>query len=422
LERTLWQQVGVKRRPETYGKMLLAMMPVLGENPHPAAAASLARHAVFADFDDVRAAAVAGLKRHPLDHYAILLLGALQSPLEASAVVHGPINCVSLHCSLYQEGATADLSLSHMLTIALDTRAATESVTRQVREGRVDPAVGGQLARGKARMVAARNELNEVANNFYDAVDRTNEEIRQRNARITAALGQLTGRDLGDEPMKWWKWWWQDYNESYNVYSRDETELPDQSEKPVYDYRTSDRIQYVLAVASGTGPDPGPAPPGGRCCFAPGTKVWTLTGRQPIEAIKVGDRVLAQDVESGELAYKPVLAVSTRPGGPWMKVSVGAEAITAAPSHPFWVPGEGWQMSKQLKAGMRLHTLSGAALVENIEKLGPVGSYAEPAYNLIVADFSSYFVGDGGVLVHDNTPRMPTAAIVPGLARREARP
>ena len=37
------------------------------------------------------------------------------------------------------------------------------------------------------------------------------------------------------------------------------------------------------------------------------------------------------------------------------------------------------------------------------------------AYNLAVADFSTYFVGDAGVLVHDITPRQPTRATVPGL-------
>jgi hypothetical protein len=37
------------------------------------------------------------------------------------------------------------------------------------------------------------------------------------------------------------------------------------------------------------------------------------------------------------------------------------------------------------------------------------------AYNLIVADFNTYFVGKVGVLVHDNSPREPTSAKVPGL-------
>ena len=38
------------------------------------------------------------------------------------------------------------------------------------------------------------------------------------------------------------------------------------------------------------------------------------------------------------------------------------------------------------------------------------------AYNLVVADFNTYFVGETGILVHDNTPRLPTRATVPGLA------
>ena len=69
--------------------------------------------------------------------------------------------------------------------------------------------------------------------------------------------------------------------------------------EPVRDYQTFGEWVYVsMAPCS---------------CFAPGTKVWTMTGRRPIEGIKIGDCVLAQDVESGELAYKPVLGVTIRP-------------------------------------------------------------------------------------------------------------
>ena len=140
-------------------------------------------------------------------------------------------------------------------------------------------------------------------------------------------------------------------------------------------------------------------------CFAPGTQVWTLTGRQPIEKIKIGDCVLAQDVESGELAYKPVLAVTVRQPGPRMRVGLGGEKITATPSHPFWVLGQGWRMTKQLAVGERVHTPCGGVSIESIEKLQPDPTYNGMAFNLIVADFNSYFVGEQGILVHDNTPR-----------------
>ena len=58
------------------------------------------------------------------------------------------------------------------------------------------------------------------------------------------------------------------------------------------------------------------------------------------------------------------------------------------------------------------------ALIESIEKLDGDPSPAGESYNLIVADFNSYFVGDQGILVHDNTPRAPTAALLPGLVKR----
>ena len=74
-------------------------------------------------------------------------------------------------------------------------------------------------------------------------------------------------------------------------------------------------------------------------------------------------------------------------------------------------------MTKQLAAGSRLHTLSGSVPVETIEKLPVDPSNEGLAYNLIVADFDSYFVGDCGILVHDNTPRQPTSAVFPGLVK-----
>jgi hypothetical protein len=59
--------------------------------------------------------------------------------------------------------------------------------------------------------------------------------------------------------------------------------------------------------------------------------------------------------------------------------------------------------------------LSGFVPIESVEKVKTDESSAGFAYNLIVADFDSYFVGDRGILVHDNTPRKPTAALLPGL-------
>ena len=43
----------------------------------------------------------------------------------------------------------------------------------------------------------------------------------------------------------------------------------------------------------------------------------------------------------------------------------------------------------------------------------------ERTYNLVVADFSTYFVGKEKILSHDVTEKKTTHNIVPGLARAE---
>jgi hypothetical protein len=166
---------------------------------------------------------------------------------------------------------------------------------------------------------------------------------------------------------------------------------------------------------------PLPEPPRGlgglavSSCFAKGTKVWTLTGQIPIERVKPGDRVLSQDVDSGELQYKPVLATTVNPKGRIMRIRLGGESIACTPAHPMWVVGGGWRMARQLAAGEQVHTLSGGATIASVETVKPNDPATEPAFNLIVADSSTYFVGQRGLLVHDNSPRKPTAALLPGF-------
>ena len=129
LERALWQQVGLKRKQKAYHFMLLAMVPALGENPHPAAAASLARHAVFAPFDDVRLAAAAELKRRPLDQYAPLLLSGLQMPIEADAQhILLPNGDLTSHYSVFQEGALANQSLGQTVWTGVSVTPGTGTV------------------------------------------------------------------------------------------------------------------------------------------------------------------------------------------------------------------------------------------------------------------------------------------------------
>ena len=90
LERTLWQEVGAKRHKEAYHVMLLSIVEMLAGNPHPPAAESLVRLAVFSAAEDVRTAAIKALKKHSLDHFAPLLLSGLHMPIEPEATMPWP--------------------------------------------------------------------------------------------------------------------------------------------------------------------------------------------------------------------------------------------------------------------------------------------------------------------------------------------
>ncbi len=57
-----------------------------------------------------------------------------------------------------------------------------------------------------------------------------------------------------------------------------------------------------------------------------------------IENVKVGELVLTQNTESGELAYKPVLNTTIRPSGPLVEIRIGDRLVRCAKGHPFWVP------------------------------------------------------------------------------------
>jgi hypothetical protein len=143
--------------------------------------------------------------------------------------------------------------------------------------------------------------------------------------------------------------------------------------------------------------------------------VWTSAGQAPIESIQVGDSVLAQDVETGELAFKPVLSTSVRPPSPLMIIDLGVEQFVATRGHPLWVVGKGWRMAKELQPGDLLHTADGGVAVESIDP----GVSAE-AYNLVVAEFNDYFVGKSKVLAHDNTIRQDTDSLLPGYTGQTA--
>ncbi len=213
--------------------------------------------------------------------------------------------------------------------------------------------------------------------------------VREKvNERLMTALEISTGNDQNGSPNRWWTWWF-DENETYQPPQRPVSQL-------TRDYVPNPVNVHIRSIS----------------CFPAGTPIETSTGPLAIEQVRPGDCVLAQDAETGELAYKPVIATTVRPPSPLIEITAGDETIRATRGHPFWVSGIGWRMAKELKAGQQLHTTSGSVAIETAEPNGEA-----ECHNLIVADFNSYFVGKNRFLVHDNNLRQVTTATVPGLTQ-----
>ena len=138
-------------------------------------------------------------------------------------------------------------------------------------------------------------------------------------------------------------------------------------------------------------------------CFAAGTPVQTMDGLRPIEKLRIGDQVLTQDPQSGELKYQPLLAVFHNPPNETLRIGLGKETIVATGIHRLWKAGKGWTMARDLKPGDPLRTLDGLAVVKSVDK-----DRVQPVFNMHVAEGESFFVGKQGVLAHDNSQVNPT--------------
>ncbi len=347
----------------------------------PAASLSLARHAVYYPSHLVRDAAAKKLISRDKHSYVPQLVAMLYQPVR-SEVVTGvlPSGRIGYRHSFVREGQDRNEVL------VLDTE-----------YFRV------QLAGGDGALSAARATVDaaETARERELAVEAQNRFQSQLNDRVTRTLKIATEQNLPAQPESWWRWW-NEYNE-----------LLAQGSKPMVvsqEYRSSAVVDVVpQSGRSGTGGGAGQFQVMAECLVA-GTPVWTASGLQAVEKIKVGDLVLSQDAETGELALKAVVRTTIRPRGPTVKFTAGNESFEASGGHVFWVSGDGWRKASELRSGMVLHACGGPVQVTSVEQ----GSVAE-TYNLVVADFSTYFVGHQQILSHDFTMRQPSRAVVPGL-------
>ena len=369
----------------------LAFVTALEAMEGQVAANSLTRHAVYARSPEVRYAAIDALKGRSYYTYVPQLLDALSMPVESSFYITTDRNgSVYYYHELFREGAVSDSLIENQLTLRqVDQDGRNFSIRQRTGQVEVSKETDASVAAKKSGVAAvSRARFARAAVHAEQQVARENQSREWLNAQVSTVLEGTTDQELGADPRAWWDWW-QGYNEYY---------VPEERPTYEYSYVDSDTCYYRT-----------PSFGQSMSCFAAGTLVWTKSGQRPIESLEIGDLVLSQEVESGELCFQPIIGRTLRPPSEMLKLTYAGEALRTTLGHPLWVAGEGWQMAKEIDEGNVLHTVGGPISVDSI---APDGE--EAAYNLVVANTSNYFVGQKGVLVHDNTPRPPTQARVPG--------
>ncbi len=150
-------------------------------------------------------------------------------------------------------------------------------------------------------------------------------------------------------------------------------------------------------------------------CFAAGTIVSTPNGDVNIEDIKTGDSVYAYDFEGHKVVEEAVEKTHQNFTYHWVEVEVGGGTIQATKSHPFWVESEQrWFKAVDLKVGMEVRLLSGEIATITSVKVDNLNQ-PETTYNFEVSHQHDYFVGQGGVLVHNGPGFVvgPTGIVFP---------
>ena len=189
-------------------------------------------------------------------------------------------------------------------------------------------------------------------------------------------------------------------------------------------YASGRAIGTVASRFGGKSPGPSEEPVAGRlkgCSFAEGTLVDTDDGLKSISELKVGDRVLARNEDTGIYAFQPITQIfrDEDPVKIYLTLEDPAtgttEVIATTPKHLFHVPGRGFVPAGSLKpddvvSKAEAGTLSVVRLIRGqsgtpeVLRVKNLTFENQPflAYDLEVGQDHTFFVGTIGVWVHNN--------------------
>ena len=179
-----------------------------------------------------------------------------------------------------------------------------------------------------------------------------------------------------------------------------------------------------------------------KLCFSGDTLVEVGDTKIPIREIQIGDSVRAYDTEAGSWEYSTVTRKQVNVyRGPFLKLHAGSSVIEVTAGHPFWVvagaalenrpraralPEQAntvsglkgcWIDSHDLMAGDQLITSSHELItIERIEQ------YVEDSievFNLEVANFHTFCVGEDGILAHNGDSWCDIFAKARGMTQKQ---
>ena len=348
----------------------------------------LARQAVLSPYVTIRESAAKTLRSRPPESYVPMLMESLHTPIQSQVRLFvGPCGIRLTHW-LYSEATDVRHFVGRDSQVLFNIQRPNIVFRHALRDRALLAASILNRDRGASKLV--ETEVLSAQLKAYAqqrTADLKNEQLKDRNDRTIAALKNATGLNLPNDPKKWWKWW-EDYNQLYT-----------QDEKPIEYIVVTDARERIISI-----PRIIPVV----SCLTAGTPIWTDQGYVPVEKVQVGDLVLSQHPKTGELAYQPVLRTTVRPPADIVTARFGKTEMTCTLGHAFWISGKGWLKMRDVKPGVMFHTAGGAVKLDEL-----TGAKQQPAYNLVVADFHSYFVGPEMLLSHDPTFAEPLNNPVP---------
>lgn len=369
--------------------------------PEYEATLALARQAVFAKEASVRSAATEVLKTRPFDEFVPGMIELLATPLTTQSnqqLVLQRRGRSAVAFVLYSSYLVARETENQFQISVLNTvdYRLNQELRGMVYSNAQAPRPGNGLSTAEFNLYVQRAQNDVGRARAAEAYQRDkqvtafNDRTAELNDRIISVLAGISQRATDSNPQAWWKWW-EDYSD---IERRDDKRIVQVEETELKGDPASQFYRHE--------------------CFVAGTPVWTRSGMVAIETVKVGDLVLAKNIDTGELNYKPVIYTSVRQPRPLVHLTFDEEALKVTGGHRFWVSGKGWMKARDMQPGELVHTVTG-----NQSLLSTTIGPHESTHNLVVDDYHSYFVGRNGLLVQDLPSPQLTNNVIPGFSRRQ---